>query len=101
MAKSAGPSFETLAARAPQDEVRGLGGRLLSGPCVPRKEQCLARDGRHHRGLERFRDQERRLRALAGKEAFRISRDENYRYLERLEQLIDRVQTGAAVGQLN
>ena len=62
------------------------------------EEQRLAGDGGDHRGLERFRDQERRLGALAGQEAFGVGGDEHHRDLEHLQQLVDRVQPRRAVG---
>src|SRR5262245_42965794 len=57
---------------------------------VALEEQRLARDGGDHRRLERLRDQECRLRALAGEEALGIGRDEHDRHLEGAQQLVDR-----------
>ena len=68
---------------------------------VALEEQRLARHRRHHGGLERFGDQERRLGALAGQEALRIGGDEHHRHLEGPEQLVDRIEAGRAVGELD
>src|SRR6202162_3761182 len=65
------------------------------------EEQRLAGNGRHDRELERLGDQERRLRSLAGEEALGIGGDEDHRHFERSEQLIHRVETRTAVGQLD
>src|SRR6266851_3425966 len=65
--------------------VRGLAPSRFG---IARKEQRLARDSRHHRGLERLCNQEGRLRTLAGEEALRIRGDKDHRHLERLEQLV-------------
>ncbi len=64
------------------------------------EEQRLACDRRHHRGLERFRDQERRFGAFAGQEAFGVGGNENHRHVEGGQNLIDGVEAGAAVGEL-
>src|SRR5215468_8922847 len=62
------------------------------------EEQGLADDRRDGRRLERLGDQERRLRPLAGQEPFRIRRDEDHWHFEGLEQLVDGIQPGTAVG---
>ena len=46
------------------------------------EEQCLARNCRYGRGLERLGDQEGRLGAFAGEEALGIGGDEDHRRLE-------------------
>src|SRR5690606_27160278 len=58
---------------------------------------------RHTQGfrLVRLGDQECGFRLLAGQKLLWICRDEDHRYLERSEQIIDRVQPGAPVRQLN
>src|SRR5262245_46363435 len=65
------------------------------------KEQCLADHRRHHRWLIGFGNQERRLWADPGQQPFRISGDEDDRNLERVEQVVDRVNARAAVGELD
>src|SRR5262245_53233485 len=67
---------------------------------VALEEQRLAGNRRHHRRLERFRDQERRLRPLAGEEALGIGGDEHYRHLETAQQLVDGIEARGAVGEL-
>src|SRR5580698_2364668 len=46
------------------------------------EEQRLAHHGRDDRGLERFCDQESRLRPLAGQEPLRIGGDEDHRHFK-------------------
>src|SRR5947207_105051 len=65
------------------------------------EEESLTGDCRHHRGLEWLGDEEGGLRPLTGEEALRIRGDEYYRHFERLEQLVHRVEPGAAVGELD
>src|SRR3984885_2200642 len=81
---------------------RRLRGRLpLARPRLAAKEQRLAGDGGNHRQLKRLGDEERRLRPLSGEEALGISGDEDDRHFERREQLVHRVEAGAAVRELN
>ena len=68
---------------------------------VALKKQRLAQDRRHRRRLERFGDQECRLRTLTSQEAFRIGGDENDRHFEGPQHFVDRIEPGAAVGKLN
>src|SRR6185312_14530606 len=65
------------------------------------EKQRLAQNRRDCGWLEGLRDQESRLRPLAGEKALRISRDEDDRDLEGPQHLVDRIETGRAVGQLN
>src|SRR5579864_158566 len=57
------------------------------------EEQGLAHHRRHHGKLERFCNQERRLRPLPGKETLRVGGDEDHRHFEGAEQLVDGVET--------
>src|SRR5580704_992280 len=65
------------------------------------EEQGLAHYRRDHGKLERFCDQERRLRPLPGEETLRVGGDEDHRHFERVEELVDGIEARAAVGQLN
>src|SRR4051794_16653962 len=65
------------------------------------KEQRLAEDRGDCGGLERLGDQEGRLRPLSSKESLRVSGDEDHRHLKNPQQLVDRVESGTAVGELD
>ncbi len=100
-----GPDLdEVRAARQPCLLISSGSGSSRTGGAVARialEEQRLARDRRHHRGLEGLRDQEGRFRPLPGQEPLRVGGDEDHRHLENLQELIDGVETGAAVGELD
>lgn len=51
--------------------------------------------------MERLGDQERRFGTLAGQEAFGVCGDEHHRHFEGLQQFVDGVEPGTAVGQLD
>jgi len=53
------------------------------------EEQRLADDGLHSLGTERLVDEERRLWPATGQQTFGICRDEDYRHIERLQDLVD------------
>src|SRR5262245_240168 len=65
------------------------------------EEQRLARHRRDRRRLERLGDQERRLGPLAGEEALGIGGDEDHRRFESCEQLVDRLESRTAIGELD
>lgn len=77
------------------------GQTLLSLDGIPLEKQGLADKRRNGRRLVRFGDQECRLRALACEKAFRISRNEDHRYFEEIEQIVDGLQARASIGELN
>src|SRR5262249_19218846 len=74
----------------PRPQSGGRLHRAIAG--IALEEQRLACHCRHHGGLERLRDQERRLRTLAGQEALRIGGDEHHRHLEAAQKLVDRIE---------
>src|SRR5262249_32085936 len=65
------------------------------------EKQRLARHRRDRRRLERLGDQERRLGPLAGEEALGIGSDEDHRRFESCEQLVDRLESRTAIGELD
>src|SRR5262249_47327583 len=65
------------------------------------EEWGLARHRRNRRRLERLGDQERRLGPLAGQETLGIGGDEDHRRFERCEQLVDSLESRAAIGELD
>src|ERR1700689_3233306 len=65
------------------------------------KEQGLAHPRRDHGKLERFCDQERWLWPLPGEETLRIGGYEDHRHFEGAEKLVDGIEAGTAVGQLD
>src|SRR5258708_22395680 len=77
-------SFSAIASRSGSRRPRRAVARIAL------EEQGLTGDGRNHRRLERLRDQERRVRAFAGQEAFRIGGGKYHRNPENAQQLVDR-----------
>ena len=65
------------------------------------EEQSLAYQGRKRRRLIRLGHQEGRLGSIAGQIALRIGGDEDHRHLEQIEEVIDGIEAGTAVGELD
>src|SRR5215217_3705568 len=65
------------------------------------EEQGLADDRRDGGRLKRLGDQEGRLRSFSGEEALGIGGDEDHRHFECLQELVDGIQSGASVCQLD
>src|SRR5690349_6933383 len=81
----------------------GSGSRHASGAVagITLEEQRLTGNSGYHRRLERLGDKERRLRPLAGEKTLWIGGDEHHRHLEYLQQLVDGIQSGAAIRKLD
>src|ERR1700682_3711500 len=77
------------------------GSSLLAPPCIAFKKKRLAKHGRNGRRLERFGDEESRLRTLAGQKTLGKRCDENDRHFEQFQKLVHGIKTGAAVGELD
>ena len=78
----------------------GSRGESGGGLCLPVEEQRLADQRSHHVRVERLGDEERRLGPLAGQEPLREGGDEDDRHRRGGENLVDRVDAGRTVGQL-
>src|SRR6202023_3438610 len=69
--------------------------------CLAIEEKRLANDRLHIVDTERLGDEKGGLRRCAGQETLWISGNENHRHRESFEDLIDRFETRASVGELN
>src|SRR5271166_2054608 len=65
------------------------------------EEQRLADRRPHGVRLERLRYEKRRFGLFARQQAFRIGGDENDQHFDQVQDIVDRGQTGTAVGELN
>src|SRR5947209_20322497 len=65
------------------------------------EEQGLGDRRLHRRALEGLGDEEGRLRPLAGEQPLREGRDEDDRHRELAEYVLDRVDAGTVVGELD
>src|ERR1700730_18014399 len=76
-------------------------GSLFAPSGIAFKKKCLADHGGNGRRLERFGDEESRLRTFAGEKALGKRRDENDGHFEQFQKLVHGIETGAAVGKLD
>jgi hypothetical protein len=65
------------------------------------KEKRLTDQRRDSGRLVGLRYQKRRLGPFPGQEALGIGGDEDHRHLERIEEIVDGIDTGTAIGELN
>src|SRR6266536_1933954 len=77
------------------------GGNAAGGGRARIEKERLAHHRLHHIGREGLGDEEGRFRPVAGEQPFRVGRDEDHRHLERGEEVVDRVDPRAAVGELD